>query len=272
MKTQMKTLSCKHAVRLISDYLAHDLSNSEEREVRAHLVLCENCRRLADEFVKSSSLLAQALTPPEFDAGFYSGIRTAVISEIARERESSPFSFLRRRWLYASAFAALVVVGALMLQHAGAFGTRRKMDSAVASQSGQPDLAAETIIKASPSPPLANSLEKAAKRSETQESVSNRIGRHPTGRPGDRQFAAARERDGSSMSKPVADKRSETALALRSATNTGTSESEAADHVSRIEIQTSDPNIRIIWLVPQSSGASDGANHDQDRHENGNLK
>jgi hypothetical protein len=45
--------------------------------------------------------------------------------------------------------------------------------------------------------------------------------------------------------------------------------SQSAPEVSRIEIQTADPNIRIIWLTPQKSEAP---NPEKDNHENGDRK
>jgi hypothetical protein len=39
--------------------------------------------------------------------------------------------------------------------------------------------------------------------------------------------------------------------------------------VSRIEIQTADPNIRIIWLAPQKSEAPDP---NEPKNENGERK
>ena len=43
----------------------------------------------------------------------------------------------------------------------------------------------------------------------------------------------------------------------------------AEGEVSRIEIQTADPNIRIIWLTPQKQ---EEPKPDRDNHENGDRK
>src|SRR6266849_5138038 len=115
----MRTLKCKRMVPMISHYVASDLVGAPERKVAAHVMACEACRRLAEEFWESKNLLTQACAVPEFGAEFYSGIRDAVIDEITRDRVQSKPSLFRRRWLYATAFAAVVIVSGVILQHFG---------------------------------------------------------------------------------------------------------------------------------------------------------
>jgi hypothetical protein len=62
------------------------------------------------------------------------------------------------------------------------------------------------------------------------------------------------------------------APAIQASTNVGPIALEASSQVSRIEIQTADPNIRIIWLSPRESGEPDGAKRDQDHPETSNRK
>ena len=128
----MRTMNCKRMAQMVSLYVAGELVGAPEREVAAHLAACEGCRRLAEEFSESSSLLTQACTPPEFGAEFYSGIRLAVLGEITRDRRLSKPSLFRPRWLYATAFAAIVIVSGVMLQHFG--GAKRETPQGLAGQ------------------------------------------------------------------------------------------------------------------------------------------
>src|ERR1700694_78425 len=104
----MRTLNCKRMTRMMSLYIAGDLSDAIRRAATLHLATCELCRRLAEEFSETSALLTQACASPEFDAEFYTGIRRAVISEIAHSRVPSKSSrlgsflasFWGRRWVY----------------------------------------------------------------------------------------------------------------------------------------------------------------------------
>ena len=61
----MRTLNCKRMAQMLSLYVAGDLVGAPERKVAAHLAACEACRRLAQEFSESSSLLTQACAPPK---------------------------------------------------------------------------------------------------------------------------------------------------------------------------------------------------------------
>ena len=281
----MRTLNCKRVAQMISLYVAGDLVGAPEREVATHLAACERCRRLAEDFSESSSLLTQACRPPEFNAAFYSGIRRAVLDEIRRDRMLSKPSLFRRRWLYATAFAAVVMAAGLMLQHFGS--TRRETPQGLAGQA--------KATNSSSSPGL----------SELQQSP-----RKPQGLPGTlagkshkdlalenprrslKQFETVRKPDASRIAQAGL---AQIALAMQSSTSASTSISPAAlesttfslgstsppagrasaSQVSRIEIQTADPNIRIIWLAPQESRESrefDEINHDQDQDENGNRE
>jgi hypothetical protein len=60
--------------------------------------------------------------------------------------------------------------------------------------------------------------------------------------------------------------------AMQSSTSVRPVALEASSQVSRIEIQTADPNIRIIWLGTRESREPAENNHDQDRNENSNRK
>src|SRR5439155_8914135 len=99
-----------------------------------------------------------------------------------------------------------------------------------------------------------------------------------------RQIEAVREPDALVATGTARDNRKEAATAMLSPTNldpaalesvtsigrsaSSPSEATSSSEVSRIEMQTADPNIRIIWLAPRDSGKSEETNHDQDPHGN----
>jgi hypothetical protein len=287
-------------VQKISLYVAGDLVGAREREVATHIAACEQCRRLAREFSESSSLLAQACTPPEFGAEFYSGIRRAVLGEITRERMVSKPSLFRRRWLYGTAFAAVVIAAAVMLQHFGSSKREAPQDLTFAPQvTGQPtsDQAKGTDSSSSPQlSELSQSPRKPHKVQETLRVKSHNVMALVNPRRRSRQFETLRKSDAADTSQTARDKLTPIAqvtqsspsastsasssvnpVALESATFSGRSESSpsrraSASQVLRIEIQTADPNIRIIWLAPRESRESEETNHDQGQHDNRNRK
>jgi hypothetical protein len=91
---------------------------------------------------------------------------------------------------------------------------------------------------------------------------------------------ASRAPDAPDTTQTVLDNRTQVAQAMQSPANVTTAAPEpatlsgpsastpighaSASQVARIEIQTADPNIRIIWLAPGGSGESVEINHDQD--------
>lgn len=252
----MKTLKCKSIAPNVSLYVAGDLVGESEREVAVHLLACEDCRRLSEEFSESSSLLARACPPTEFGPDFYAGIRSAVLADIGRRR-SRP-SLFRPRWLYATAFAAIVIASGVMLLQFSS--TRRPAAQSVAlalSVKDQPtsDQAKETNLS-----PSAQSGERSRLFSV----------------PVSRRIAPVRRSNASDNSKAARSNRTQIARAIKSpakvepvALESAPAPVASASQVSRIEIQTANPNIRIIWLTPQEPEASEDTNREQDQHKNG---
>jgi len=254
----MRTLNCKRAARMISLYVAGDLVGAPEREVAAHLAACDGCRRLAEEFSESRSLLTEACASPEFGAEFYAGIRHAVLGEIASDQMLAKPSLFRPRWLYATAFAAVIIVSGVILQH---FVSNRRQSTDV--------------------PPVT-----VQSTSQPSEVPSPRKKHEPGGAPGaqaskdpalanphgsSRHFAEARQPD-ALLSQAALLSAAQIEPASQASTSLGPVALETSSQISRIEIQTADPNIRIIWLSPQESREPDGTKHDQDHPETGNRK
>jgi hypothetical protein len=246
---------------MIALYIAGDLLGAPEREVAAHLAACEACRRLAEEFSESSSLLTEACTPPEFGAEFYSGIRCAVLGEIASDQLLSKPSLFRRPWIYATAFAAIVIVSGVMLQHFVSARRGVPQDLARAPQVGVQPTSGPTEV---PSP--RKKLEPLGTRSAPSSNALALASRHGSSR----HFEGMRIPDDLVAAQAARDKQIE--LALKSSTSVGPVALEPSSRVSRIEIQTADPNIRIIWLSPSESREPSENHHDQDPRENGNRK
>jgi len=234
---------------MISLYVAGDLVGPPEREVAAHLAACEKCCRIAEEFSESSSLIAQVFATPEFGAEFYSGIRCAVLGEITRDRRLSKPSLFRPRWFYATAFAAIVIISGVMLQHF--VSNRRESPRDPALASARPTWGQATGTN-SPSSSQAAHVPKSPRDKRTQ--------------------IARVMRPSTSTLTSASTSFSPAALESTTLASSAPSGPASAPQISRIEIQTSDPNIRIIWLSPRKSREPDGTNHDQDHPENSNRK
>jgi hypothetical protein len=259
----MRTSNCKRIAPRISLYVAGDLVGESEREVAVHLAACEECRRLSEEFSESGSLLARARVLPEFGAEFYSGIRSSVLADIERGRILSKPSLFRPRWLYATALAAVVIASGVMLQHFSRTRHPASQNLALAPQvTGQPesDQAKGNSVSSSP-----QSLGRSGGKSG------------PVRRPDASDRAQAGRKSSEQIAQAMQAPTSVGPVGLDSATLSDGSVSSSSglalsSQVSRIEIQTANPNIRIIWLAPRESQGTEETNSDQDQPNKGNQK
>ena len=194
---------------------------------------------------------------------FYAGIRSSVLADIGRDRTLSKPSLFRPRWLYATAFAAVVIASGLMLQHFSRTRRTASQNLTLAPQvTGQPksDQAKRTSGSSSPqSPGRSGGKFGPVRRPDASDSAQ-------AGRKNNEQIAQATQAPTSVA--PVGFD----STTLSDGSVSSSSGLAPSSQVSRIEIQTANPNIRIIWLAPQESEGTEETNRDQDQHENGNRK
>lgn len=218
----MGNLNCKRAGRNVPLFVAGDLSSDLDREMVNHLATCEECGRLAQEFRESNSLLTEACALPEFGAQFYDEIRNNVLDQITPDG-MSPKPRFGHRWIYAAAFALmLVATTVIFVRWRAARETPRVLASTTQiagnTPSNQPPESASPL----------QSKDLLRKSQRPQKPVRRMTLTQPT----PQQFQSARN-----LAAPPAGPRM------------SPSERASASEVSSIEIQTSNPNIRIIWLV-----------------------
>jgi Putative zinc-finger len=236
----MRTLNCKRATRMMPLYIGGDLPGHLDREMVKHLAICEECDWLAQEYRESSTLLAEACAPPEFGAQFYDEIRNTVLDQIARDGVSSKPQF-GRRWIYAAAFAVMLVASAFMF-------VRWHVAREAPSGSAPITLTADNSASGQ-EPNSALSLQSRHLPSKFQR-ASQRV---VMPRSATKQLESARNLDA-----PVG------------VSHATSAERAPASEVSRIELQTSNPNIRIIWLVAEYNRAAQETNQDTGEPETRN--
>jgi hypothetical protein len=290
-------MNCTQVEKLLALYVGDDLAAERARAVTRHLRDCDGCRRLADEFVRSRSLL-RLHEPPRFDAAFFEEIRNNVLREIGRTpARPTLFSAFRqffapRSFAFAAALALFIAAGAL-----AAFQLYRRSvpDNAAGTNPARRDAAPQTAAgettgasekRESPrhlpediqSPESVNKLHggvnkltaqsqrapspRTLQRRRPQAAPSATHGAAPSAPPLTAQEQAAvspRSREDAQPSAP-------TSAQASAQVNAGTpplQEAAAltletvASHrpMTRVELQTGDPNVRIIWLLPQTTPA-----------------
>jgi Putative zinc-finger len=243
-------MNCTHVKRLIPLYVGGDLNTQQVAGVRQHIETCERCRDLVAQFDESQSWLRD-LAAPQFGEEVFDDLRAAVREEIARvESKPSLFDLLAPVWNLRSVVAASL---ALALLAAGLWlytnrskspdkpltvnkGTvpvpkgvteqnrRDVIDTREKRHSRRQKLAASHRLHRNPAPPVVKT------KGETQlpvlgvlalnnHSIERRLGIKQIALPSQSDFAMDRNVDREML---------------------------------RIEMQTADPNIRIIWFVPKN--------------------
>jgi Putative zinc-finger len=246
-------MNCTHIKRLIPLYVGGDLNTQQVAGVRKHIETCERCRSLVAEFEESQSWLRDFIAP-KFDEAVFEDLRDAVREEIARvEPRPSLFDLLTPVWNLRSVIAASL---ALALLTAGFL--------LYANRPKSPD---KRPIADRGAPPVPERVREQNKGNVT-DTGSNRHSR--------RQKLAAPHRPRHSPAPRVDNTKGETNLpvlgvvalnnhsieghlgmeeiALPSQSDIATNRN-ADREMLRIEMQTADPNIRIIWFVPKDDTA-----------------
>ena len=275
----MKGMNCKRAAEFLPLYAAGDLDAAREKEVASHVAACEGCRRVADEFRESRALLVEAFETPEFGAEFYSGIRSSVLEKISREREPSTPSLVAalfgRRLAYATTFAVALIALALAFQHFRGgrrettpqlAGGQQNVNAPQRDQRRESEASQQLNVKKNEPTPNPTDTAMIPHTESTRRTTPNRR-REPMPKTvaHDDESPLIAQVTPSSIS--VAHEASESASPANGVVSPPAA--NAASQFSRIEIQTADPSIRIIWLAPQKSEAP---NPNEPKNENGERK
>lgn len=248
-------MNCKHVEPLLPLYVGSDLEEERSQLVAAHLHSCTECARLADEYAEASRLL-QRYEPPFVSDEVYSGIRGRVLNEIERKSYRPPWSSIfsqflaqpRMRWITAALLLAVSVI-ALYLSRNRSHQMRN--DPQVAVRTGEPthadrgtDLRSENTAEFTAPPSLSGNGPDRGPDRRTPGTGKKKVN------PG---VAANRLRQSKNVDASTNDR------VVR--VDIDASQSTSASAPVRVELQTSNRNIRIIWLSSQRThvGVSGGS-------------
>ena len=243
-------MNCTHVERLAPLYAGGDLESDQAEAVRAHAESCARCGRLIAEYQENQGALRSYL-PPEFDEATLAELRGAVRGGIAQMRAPSPWlRWLAPHWQWrpaAAAMALLLAGGWALYAHLDRTqsGAKPGSDPAAEPRRSQPTVTPQ-IVKVDPD------ADRAEERSTAQ---PQKLTRAPHRRSRAVERAAPQLPPAPEATPPAliaAEHRAWEAAAIPSPTDT------PAEEMLRIEIQTADPNIRIIWLAPKPADVEDG--------------
>jgi len=250
-------MNCKNVEPLLSLYVGRDLEEEHSRLVAAHLQSCTKCTLAADEYAGASQLL-QRYKPPFFSDEIYAGIREQVLNKIERESHAPVrpgiFSQLflalvqpRMRWVTAALLLAISVTALYLSRNAL---RQLPSDQQVAVRTREPNQAGSRAdVRSENSNASAGSSSFSNKGQVRIATKRSPITRKREPNPG--VVAANRSQELDKTTK------------VDSSTNDRVVQRvpSSATAPLRVEMQTSDRNIRIIWLSGHrpSAGGRDGS-------------
>jgi anti-sigma factor RsiW len=244
-------MNCTTVEKLLPLYVEGDATAREAESVRAHLSSCAACRRVEEEFAASQSRLHN-FAVPEFGAEFYEQLRGAVLKEISDRPAARPsvFETLRAglQWRTAAAFslALMIMAGAVSFAF---YRSLQPSDAALlAIEQSMGDLSPlpepATERAANESGEVGASIHQTGSTTTVARNVLRQ--RLARGAQSTAQSESSNAQSPDNATLTVAEAQRKNAAASLAASTT------PAQAVARMEIQTSDPNIRIIWLARKS--------------------
>jgi len=235
-------MNCRRIEQLLPLYVGGDLKSSLANRIASHLEWCGRCNWLADEFRESQSWV-RSYESPVFDESFVGDLKQRVLEAAAKphSRASMLPSWIgqwNRRQVLALGATCFVVVAMLALY---IYQSRVNLNSNIVSRISNPEISNETKEK----PSIVTKAAPGASFKAIQVAVKRRRSVKP--RTPDVEIASRHlepPRPGPVEEVPA------NANAVEQVDNSTDMPADSREML-RIEIQTSDPNIRIIWFSPK---------------------
>ena len=247
-------MNCKHVQELLPLYVGRDLEEKRAQMVMAHVQSCVACTGSADEYRETHQLIKQFAPPPVSDA-VYAGIRQRVLREIEQEAMAPGLSRLldslfrpRLRWAVATALVLAVFVSTFYFiakrkpnlvndqpQVAGSDRTLAgRASTSIKESEGVPP--ASIVKNKGPAKRLAGGVHQSPRKSPATAAGADQTRSVALHTPDTPSMTGETLPTGNNLTEPDA-------LPARDSANSG--------KTLRMEMQTKDPNIRIIWFAPQ---------------------
>lgn len=243
-------MRCTTIEKLLPLYVEGDIREGEASKVQAHLSSCDMCRHVAEEFRVSQNLV-HAYDAPEFDEEFYEQLRATVLTGINYVQPARPSFFETLRPLFLKRQAVATACLLFLLTFGAFYGLlyRRLSNSSSYMVAIERGLGEINPGQFAPSPGDRNA---AAPTGAIIEGNARPLSFNP--RSGSRQKVRSGGQDNAQREESTSGNNdAATATAQARTGNSGATDTASTQAVARMEIQTSDPNIRIIWLARKPS-------------------
>ena len=258
-------MNCVDAEKLLPLYARVDLDGISQSTVAAHLESCEHCRQLADEY-KNIQGWIRLHEPPEFSEEFFAGIRQNVWREISQKPAgaSTLRTWLRKvftptlpKTTFAVATAALLIISfAIGLLAFRQYRSRAAFTTKVETPKSESQKSA-TVVNENPVARATEDRSQAPR--EAKNGSGSRVGFSGSSGNNLNRVRRSTRTTPAATTLPTQD----TLAAATESTSAGSSSAPSVDSgpsdgqaAFRVEMQTQDPNIRIIWFAPNTRKSS----------------
>ena len=235
-------MKCRRVEKLIPLYVEGDLGSGIADRIAAHLDWCGRCNWLADEYRESQSWLRSS-NVPEFDEATLNAMKAGVLARIAEANtKPSLLAFMAKHWgrrqVLALSTAMLIIFGAVAFYIYQA--STRVKPSVVEAKFEAPD---KSPGQPGITPPAVDQETAREARLSNSSQAPNRasIKRRPAA-----PMIAQQASESPASQTPLLEQPGTNAEPVDEIFDTFDS-----DGMLRIELQTNDPNIRIIWFAPK---------------------
>lgn len=236
-------MNCKQAEQLLPLYAGRDLDERRARLVSEHIQICTPCARVAEEY-RETVELTHHFAPPAFSDIAYASVRRQVRQQIERE-EPAPMlpqmfgSWFRPRMAWAAASLLIIGLGFFALY----LIAKRDADVQPVANNRPTgtEHAGSTATPPKTTPASPGTTQKLAK---DQRKRRNFVTRSPLVLAKAAKSSPAAAGDSPKLREPEA------------ANSFPSVDTVPGESPLRVEMQTKDPNIRIIWFTQSNSKPS----------------
>lgn len=235
-------MNCKQVEKLLPLFIASELNQEQSAAITVHLAHCNDCQTEVKSFARSQNWLQNSAIP-EFSAKEFSQLRAQVWAKIETAKAPRPWVFWQ--WQFGAATAAILILISAM-----AFLSHKTTSLQVEK------LAPEQVATTS------NKNERIAEI-QPLKAENRRVGIRPKSvqigsatKSGNFTATTAPSAEAQQIAtNNFAANEPPTFPNIETLPDAVTEKSEASDapEMLRIEIQTADPNIKIIWLTPKDT-------------------
>ena len=232
-------MNCRRCEHLMPLYVEGDLTSGLAGQMSEHLDWCGKCNWLFDEYKESQSWL-RSPSAPEFGDAELKALKAGILKRVAEtSARRSLFATLMQHWsrkqVFALSTAVVIIVGVVLLY---VYQTRAKVavpmpqfaDSQPNEEPKQPGEPALDAGTAKVSAPGVNKRHRQPKRRHVKASQAE-----------------------PALARRVVEQNGSQAETAGVQTVDSSARFARLPAMLRIEIQTSDPNIRIIWFAPKET-------------------